>query len=206
MFVFTHPDLVRGHLDHAITRKNGNQYSLVLSKPSGFIYDREISRLNVSTSPSTTPLPLSSEGRPLIWMDCSTDRGYRGIPNGALTALLAADPRPPIKLTGRIQRMSPPASVDLEDDERDVQEVELLLSEDELLHSCYYCSALEIHERDAAKFAHVGGKGYSSTYGCEDVSISKCLDEVHIVQLNSQCMRKSWVTRTIFDVQKYWGV
>lgn len=172
MFVFTHQDLTKGHFEHAITRKNGNQYSLVLSKPSGFIYNREISRLNVSTPPSTTALPLSSEGRPLIWLDCSTDRGYRGIPNGALAALLAADPRPPVRLTGRTQRMAPPAGADLESDEREVQEVELLLTEDELLHSCYYCGALEIHERDAAKFTHVGGKGYSSTYACEEVSVS----------------------------------
>lgn len=170
MLVFTHPDLITGALSHSITRKDGNQYSLVLSKPSGLVYTREISRLNISTPPSWKPLPLSPNGRPYLWLDCSPDRPYGGL-NGVLTALVAADPKSIVKPTGRTQIMSPPGGSDVESDPREVQEVELLLPEDELLHSCYYCGDLEMEGNGGVAFVRISGRGYTSTYGCPDVSV-----------------------------------
>jgi hypothetical protein len=171
MLAFTHPDLVRGALAHSMTRNDGNQYILVLSKPSGLIYTREISRLNISTPPSWKSLPLSPDGRPYLWLDCSTDRGYGGLPNGVLAALTASEPKSVVKPTGRKQIMAPPEETGLDSDPREVQEVELLLSEDELLHSCYYCGDLEIEGNGGIPFVRIGGTGYASTYGCASVRL-----------------------------------
>lgn len=181
MLVFTHPDLVKGVLEHSIARKDGNQYSLVLSKPSGFVYDREISRLNVSTARSSKPLPLSPERRPFIWLDASTDRGYGGIPTGVIPALLATEPQSVIQLTGRTQPMQPPAGSNLEGGEVVVQQVELLLSEDELCHSCYYCGELEIDGNGGEPFQKIGGAGYTSTYGCSNVSSLPLLHKAFVL-------------------------
>lgn len=170
MLTFTHPDLVRGALGHSIARKDGNQYTLVLSKPSGLIYARDISRLNISTPPSWKPLPLSPDGRAYFWLDCSTDRGYGGFPNGVLAALVASEPKPVVKPTGRKQIMAPLHEAGLDSGPREVQEVELLLSEDELIHSCYYCGDLEIEGNGGVPFMRIGGAGYASTYGCTNVS------------------------------------
>ncbi|CAA7267069.1 unnamed protein product [Cyclocybe aegerita] len=188
MFVFTHQNLMNGIFDHAIARRNGNQYFLVLSRVYGLAPYREISHLNVSTPQSSTPLPLSNEGRPCIWLDCSTDRSdFIPLQNPSIvTALLNAQPKPIIKLCGLTRRISPPTGTDRysKSEEIEVEKVELLLSEDELVHSCYYCGELEMDGSE--HFERIGGKGYNSTYGC------------------AECMSTPWISRAVFEVAKCW--
>ncbi|KAF8958071.1 hypothetical protein BDZ97DRAFT_68892 [Flammula alnicola] len=181
MFVFAHQNLMNGSFEHAIARRNGNQYFLVLSRRYGLAPYREISHLNVSTPQSLTPLPQSIDGRPYIWLDCSSDH-LEFIPHqnpGILTALLNAEPRPIIKLCGLTRRMSAPSGATdrySEGEVIEVEKVELLLSEDELAHSCYYCGEVEMDGGE--NFERIGGKAYSSTYGCATPWISRAISGV----------------------------
>lgn len=192
MFLFEHLGLVKA-LQFSITRKDGNQYYLVTSRPYGLLYQREISHLNVTTPPSTNPLPVSPNGRPYIWLDCDIERSACKSFN-ILNSLLEAQPRPVIKLTGGKQLMSlggPRPERSWEDGgEKKIQEVELLLSEDELAHWCRYCHRLQIHGSRQVEFQRISGKGYSSEYGCVEVGcfLLQLGQLLTLEQFQSACM------------------
>ena len=158
MYTFSSPQFLKGAFDVAIARKDGSQYVLVLPVPSGFIDNRQIAVLNYSTPPSSAPSP------PRFWFDSDYDRKPDPF-SSLLSALLVAEPKPPIKLTGHTQRMSAELG-----GEREAVEVELLLTEEELAKACYYCGEVETEWdiRDQP-FKHNGGEGYASTYECASV-------------------------------------
>lgn len=159
----------------AIARKNDSQYWFVLATPPGLIYDRKVAHLNYSTPSEPHPPPLSLKGRPYFWFDSSWDRGVTAGPP-LLSTLLSAEPRPPLRLTGSTQKMSIEGTLG---GDREAVEVELLLSEDELCHVCYYCGKFEdMWEARDHYYTRNGGKGYMSTYSCG--SVSKQLDNISI--------------------------
>ncbi|KAF8313274.1 hypothetical protein DL93DRAFT_1186712 [Clavulina sp. PMI_390] len=169
MYSFRHDDILNGTWELAIARKNGNQYFLVLSKPSGFIERRELSHLNVSTSPSPNSPLLSTSGRPLIWFDPDVTRRPQASPLGTLDALKHIQPRAVLNETGRNEHMAPQEGSDVPGGAKLVPEVELLLPEHDLCHSCEYCGDLEINDTGNDAFECTGGQGYSSRYSCSKV-------------------------------------
>ncbi|THH17748.1 hypothetical protein EW146_g3132 [Bondarzewia mesenterica] len=167
MLVFTSPSpvLAAGRLDYAIARKDGNQYFLIFARRYGMAYTREVAYLNSTTHPSEV-LAFSKEGRPCIWFDTELERDSRDLaPKGTvLPALLDAVPRAPIQRTGRMKAITA-----VEGGERETFEVEILLSEDDLAHCCYYCGDAESASDGNLRFERIGGEGYSSTYWCSNV-------------------------------------
>jgi hypothetical protein len=164
MLVFTSPNIVGGRLGHALARKPYNQYTLIFTAGYGMAASRESAILN-STTPYSEKLETSAENRPLIWLDADVDRDERnlGPPGGMLKALLAAEP-PVIRPTGRTKVIY--AS---EGGEREVSEVEVLLSEEDLARVCFYCGAMETLSDD--RFESCGGQAHESLYWCAPVSM-----------------------------------
>ncbi|TBU30095.1 hypothetical protein BD311DRAFT_787404 [Dichomitus squalens] len=164
MLIFTSPDIVNGSFVLAVARKSPGTYLVVLARAYGMAATHLYTVLNSSTPRSTVP-PLSSAGRPLIWLDADLDRhpAQLGPPNGVLAALRAADSEI-IRPTGRTQRMHAELG-----GERDAHEVELILDEDQLARCCWYCDALELDSdvRDNYRFPLCSGEGYTSTYMCQ---------------------------------------
>ncbi|KAK7683493.1 hypothetical protein QCA50_013327 [Cerrena zonata] len=160
-FTSSHNVLLGNVMDFSIARKDGSEFHLILSRSTGFTPTQQFARLN-STSPRFQPLTLSKEGRPCIWLDVDYERDPREFANqGAiLEALLEAQPRAPIRLTGRKRTMSGVGG------EREAVEVEVMLEEDELARCCYYCGSPENDWDGDNRFRRLTGEGYESTYRC----------------------------------------
>jgi hypothetical protein len=115
-------------------------------------------------SPGSPPTnKIEENDYPRIWLDTDIERDPRpsGLEKGILNALLAADPRAPIKPTGQTRNMFAWKGGD-----RSAVEVEIQLSEDEIAHCCYYCGVLQVRDD---RFKKVGGREYTSIYSCSRV-------------------------------------
>jgi hypothetical protein len=167
MLVFTSPDLAQGGLSYAIARKSPNTYLLVFARAYGMAASRIVAVLNASTPRSNRAptLPVSSSGKPLLWLDADLDRQNLGLEGGMLKALLAAEPSV-IVATGRTRGMYM-----AEGGLWETSEVEILLSEDELARVCWYCEAIETETdvKEGDRFVPCGGEGYETTYMCSQV-------------------------------------
>jgi len=168
MLVFRSPNLFGGRLEFALTRKSYNQYALIFTRGAGMAEYREISFLNFTTSRSEK-LALSADKHHLIWLDSNCDRDERnlGPPGGMLAALLAVNPAV-IKATGRTRVMRDPNKV-----AREVPEVEILLSEEDLYRACYYCGCIESYwDAVGNRMERCGGQDHESWYWCYTVSMN----------------------------------
>ena len=171
VLVFTTPAYCQGGLEFAIARKappNPHQYMIVFSRAYGMAASSKVATLNCSTTARAIDEPkLSSEGRPLLWLDSDMDHSSWSIsPPGidTLSALLHATP-PVIRATGRTRMMiAQPGGA------KDAREVELLLEEDELSRMCRYCGCTELAE--AHRFRRCGGDDVRPEYVCFTVRIS----------------------------------
>jgi hypothetical protein len=168
MTAFYAPLYGTSSLEYAIARKNPNTYVLVFARAYGMASSRYVAILNAST-PDTPALPLSTSGKPLIWIDADIDRDSRnlGPGGGVITSLLAAE-TPVVRLTGRTRGMHMP-----EGGLRNVPEVELLLNADELAQICRDCGAIELESdaKEGRRFQTVSGEGYIATYRCFQVCL-----------------------------------
>jgi hypothetical protein len=146
-----------------LTRSETNKYKLLFGRAYGMAETREWAVLNSST-PGADPLVLSTENRPCIWIDSDFDRDARNIgPRGGTVAVLMTCDPPVFKVTGRTKQMYA-----TEGGWREAQEVEILLKEEELAHSCYYCGRTEYPIED--HYEKCAGENYSSFYWCPEVS------------------------------------
>lgn len=165
MFVFSSGEFLKGVVEVAIARHENGLYSLVLPKTSGFVHSRQMAHLNYSTPPTLASVLHAPNGRPCFWFDSDWDRKPSPL-SDLLPALTSAHPRPPLRPTGRKQKMT------AEGVERVALEVELLLDEEELVSVCYYCGELEsVWDIRDAPYRRIGGQGYASTYSCVLVSV-----------------------------------
>ncbi|KAJ6507396.1 hypothetical protein C8R47DRAFT_92809 [Mycena vitilis] len=107
-------------------------------------------------------------GHPCLWLE---PQGTVAPLQQVLENLLTAQPRAPVALTGR-KKCIPKEDKSGEYDAgyKEAIEVMLLLNEDELAHRCDYCGSAEEFYGDYhdVKYVKIGGKGYSSTYGCPE--------------------------------------
>ena len=173
MFKFTssHNVLSGNRLEFSIARRDGSEFQLILSRSTGFLPSQEFAKLNSSTA-RFQPLTFSKEGNPTIWLDVDYERDPRGFtdPGSILGAMLEAEPRVPVRLTGRkkiVKGDGEGKKTGWAQDEREIVEVELLLEEDELARCCYYCGSPENDwDRNTGRFECLSGQGYESTYRC----------------------------------------
>ncbi len=119
MLIFTSPDIAKGGLELAISRKSPGTYLLVFARAYGMADTRVYAILNTST-PRSIVLANSAAGHPLIWPDSDLDRNF-GAPGDVLAALKASDTQV-IQPAGRTQRMHAKQG-----GEREAHEVELIL-------------------------------------------------------------------------------
>jgi hypothetical protein len=168
MFVLTSPLLAGNHLALIIVRDE-NHYYLAYSR--GY-YGHCPTRITADFNPTTAGGKPNSlpNGYPYIWLEpTSLPKGENILDEveGLISKLLVAQPRAPIRPTGR-KRAVP--GVD-----GGAVEIVIMLSEDELAHCCYYCGRPE--EVYDPRYRRIGGKGHSRTYGCPEVSIVSCCHE-----------------------------
>jgi hypothetical protein len=154
---------------YAISRKK-HHYQLVYARAYGMAPSREVAILNYTT-PEDAALPLSANGRPLLWFDSDWERCNEasiGGPREIFSIVLSAMPTV-IAKTGRTQPMRGPKG-----EEREAVEVELLLSEDQLSHQCWSCGHYETDSDIMwARMPRWLGEDDESLYCCARVSDSK---------------------------------
>ena len=148
-------------LTFILNRRQSNQYRLLFGRAYGMAVTREWAILN-STTPDTDPLVLSAENRPCIWVDSDMERCPRPFGGRTISSLVTCDP-PVFKVTGRTKQMYAE-----EGGWREAHEVEILLKEEEIAHSCYCCGKTEYPKEDV--FENCGGENYTSIYWCLSVS------------------------------------
>jgi hypothetical protein len=123
---------------YALSREK-NKCQLIYATAHGMALSSEVAILN-HTTPEHTTLPLSANGRPLLWFDSNWDRNNEPdmtAPRGMFCAVLSAIP-PVVVKTGRTQPMRA-----RDGEEREAVEVELLLHEDQLSRQCWSCGRCE---------------------------------------------------------------
>ncbi|KAJ6493807.1 hypothetical protein DFH09DRAFT_946932 [Mycena vulgaris] len=145
-----------------------NHYYLAFSRgyyghcPTRF--EGDFNRTTAGEEPHCLP-----NGNPYIWLEPPVTWGSesgREALERLISQLLEAQPRPPIRLTGR-RRSIPRTDDGVQRLGGEAVEIVIMLSEDELAHCCYYCAQPE-DERDL-RYKRIGGEGHSSTYGCPNV-------------------------------------
>ncbi|KAJ6585308.1 hypothetical protein B0H19DRAFT_1227776 [Mycena capillaripes] len=165
MFVIDSPALAGGRLGFVIARDD-NHYYFVLAGDIfyGHCQSRIFKDMNATTAAEEpTFLP---NGHPCIWLEPPEDGDIKDL----LAKLLDVTPRAPIRLSGRKK-----AIFSADGESRELVEIVIMLSEDELAHCCYYCGRPEAtlgREPHTDHWPRIGGNGYSSTYKCYD-----CLEE-----------------------------
>ncbi|KAF8152831.1 hypothetical protein K438DRAFT_1863899 [Mycena galopus ATCC 62051] len=164
-FSFSSPDILKGCFNVTLAR-DGTNWLLVTPHGNAFLESREIARLNYSTAPDTpthTSLAQANatRNRPTFWFDSDWDR--RPTPwSDLLAALLAIEPRAPIRRTGRTRTMTAVMG-----GQRPAVEVEVMMEESELCKVCYYCGDFDSTRNGPLEYSKIGGDGYTSTYSCQ---------------------------------------
>ncbi|KAJ7678699.1 hypothetical protein B0H17DRAFT_102366 [Mycena rosella] len=165
-----------------VVARDDNHYYLVFSRA---YYGHCPTRIMGDFNPTTAgdePNHLPN-GHPYIWLEPPSG-GEAGVPQlqKLISQLLTAEPRAPIRLTGRKRRMR---GID-EGERAEAVEIVIMLSEEEFAHCCYYCGRPE--ETDGAPnedlHKRIGGQGYSSMYGCPD-----CLRNGFFAQIQARAGR-----------------
>jgi hypothetical protein len=152
-------------LEFILTRTADNTYALSFGRAYGMAASRRWAGLNSTTSPSE-PLILSTDKRPCIWVDSSLDRDPRNLgPKGGVIATLLSCTPPVFRLTGEKKNMYAK-----EGGWREAQQVEILLKEEHIAHSCHCCGNSELPSRVEGRYTCVEGEDYISIYRCSDVS------------------------------------
>ncbi|KAJ7635853.1 hypothetical protein B0H17DRAFT_1149650 [Mycena rosella] len=155
MYSFSSPGILKEAFDVTLAR-DGPKWLLVTPKGNGFLETRQLAHLNHSSETVT----YSEAKRPCFWFDSDWDRQPQPW-SDLLAALLAIEPKAPLKGTGRTQKMSAEVG-----GERKAVEVEVMLDEDELCKVCYYCGDFETDRLGAETYSKVNGDGFTSTYSC----------------------------------------
>ncbi|KAJ6585311.1 hypothetical protein B0H19DRAFT_418571 [Mycena capillaripes] len=185
MFVIHSPALTDGQFGFVIARDDNHYYFMLAGEFYGHCPSRICKDMNASTAAEEpTFLP---NGHPCIWVEPLEDYVFN------LGKLLAITPRAPIRLSGR--RKSIASAKGELGETKELVEIVIMLSEDELAHCCYYCGRPEsmranyadppaLREPYTDHWSRMGGNGYSSTYKCCD-----CLAERFFTRIRKRTRR-----------------
>jgi hypothetical protein len=160
---------LRNAFEFGIARSHPGTYKLVFVRAYGMAVTRDLGDLDLSSPPSTSP-PMSTAGRPLLWLEASNankqePRGlWAGSSHSMYEVLITAEPAV-IAPTGRTKTVRSLKGISYE-----AYEVELLLDEETLTRWCYYCGDSELNYAGEKRMALLSGQGYQSTYRCSQVS------------------------------------
>ncbi|KAF7369121.1 hypothetical protein MVEN_00239300 [Mycena venus] len=158
MYSFSSPNILKAAFDVTIAR-DGTKWLLVTPKGNGFLETRQLALLNHSTQTSET-ITWSEVKRPCFWFDSDWDRQPQPW-SDLLAALLAIEPKVPLRRTGRTKKMIAELG-----GEREAVEVEVTMDEDELCKVCFYCGDFESNRLGTGTFSKFEGEGFTSTYSC----------------------------------------
>ncbi|KAJ7678085.1 hypothetical protein DFH06DRAFT_1033621 [Mycena polygramma] len=148
MYTFSSPNILKAAFEVTLAR-DGTKWLLVTPKGNGFLESRQLAHLNYSsTSEAAT---TSSEHRPCFWFDSDWDRQPQPW-SDLLAALLAIEPKGPLRRTGRTRKMSADMG-----GEREAVEVEVMLDEDELCKARRACGEFETERLGTEPYSKVGG-------------------------------------------------
>ncbi|KAJ6504104.1 hypothetical protein C8R47DRAFT_1006897 [Mycena vitilis] len=164
MYSFSSPNILKAAFEVALAR-DGTKWLLVTPKGNGFLESRQLAHLNYSSSSEAVTTP--SEQRPCFWFDSNWDRQPQPW-SDLLAALLAIEPKAPLRRTGRTRKMSADMG-----GEREAAEVEVMLGEDELCKVCRACGEFETARQGTEPYHKAGRDGLSSTYLCHSCSDKK---------------------------------
>ena len=148
----------------AIARKdatNRSQYMLTLALSFGMVDDLRLATLNRSTTADQQP-SMSPSGHPIILLDC-TFNPVPEVPGGLLGILLQAEPAV-IRLTGNTRKVLTDTGTP-----KLLPEVEILMGEDDLAHTCCYCGKVEFIE--PWRFRCCSSDPATPQYICSDVCV-----------------------------------
>ncbi|KAJ6466808.1 hypothetical protein C8R45DRAFT_1020199 [Mycena sanguinolenta] len=163
MYSFSSPNILKAAFDVTLAR-DGTKWLLVTPKGNGFMETRQLAHLNHSATSTSGAITSSEAKRPCFWFDSDWDR--RPQPwSDLLAALLAIEPKAPLRRTGRTQKMTAELGR-----ERDAVEVEVMLDEDELCRVCFYCGDFDSNRLGTDPYQKFGGDGFTSTYSCHSCS------------------------------------
>ncbi|KAJ7492134.1 hypothetical protein FB451DRAFT_518155 [Mycena latifolia] len=157
MYSFFSPGILKESFDVTLAR-DGPNWLLVTPKGNGFLETRKLAHLNYSTT--SEAVKWSEAKRPCFWFDSDWDRQSKPW-SDLLAALLAVEPKAPIRRTGRTQKMTAELG-----GEREAEEVEVMLDEDEMCKVCYYCGDFESNRLGEKTYSKLEGDEFTSTYAC----------------------------------------